>query len=51
MKKDTYSKGEPTIAEGVNTEDVLNKEATQKEIENGESTDVTVLTFDENDPS
>jgi hypothetical protein len=51
MKKDTYSKGEPTIAEGFNTEDVLNKEATQEEIENGDSTDVTVLTFDENDPS
>ncbi|WP_335693112.1 hypothetical protein [Neobacillus drentensis] len=51
MKKDTYSKGEPTIAEGIDTEDVLNRDATQEEIENGESTSVTVLSLDENDPS
>jgi hypothetical protein len=51
MKKDSYSKGEPTLAEGINTEDILNQDATQKEIENGESTNVTVLTLDENDPS
>ncbi|MBV7504500.1 hypothetical protein KW850_04365 [Bacillus sp. sid0103] len=51
MKKNTYSKAEPTIAEGTNTEDELNREATQEEIENGESTSVTVLSLDENDPS
>ncbi len=51
MKKDKYSKGEPTLAEGINTEDILNQDATQEEIENGESTNVTVLTLDENDPS
>jgi hypothetical protein len=51
MKKDTYSKAEPTIAEGMNTEDELNKDATQSDIENGESTSVTVLSLDENDPS
>jgi hypothetical protein len=51
MKKNTYSKGEPTLAEGINTEDTLNQDATQEEIENGESTSVTVLTLDENDPS
>jgi hypothetical protein len=51
MKKDNYSKGKPTIAEGMNTEDELNREATQEEIENGESTNVTVLSLDENDPS
>jgi hypothetical protein len=51
MKKDKYSKGAPTIAEGMNTEDELNRDATQAEIENGESTEVTVLSLDENDPS
>jgi hypothetical protein len=51
MKKDSYSKGEPTLAEGINTEDILNQDATQEEIENGESTNVTVLSLDENDPS
>jgi hypothetical protein len=51
MKKDTYSKGEPTIAEGMDTEDELNRDATQAEIENGDSTNVTVLSLDENDPS
>ena len=51
MKKDKYSKGEATIAEGMNTEDELNRDATQAEIENGESTSVTVLSLDENDPS
>ena len=51
MKKDTYSKGAPTIAEGINTEDELNRDATQEEIEKGESTNVTVLSLDENDPS
>ncbi|MEH7177562.1 hypothetical protein [Neobacillus vireti] len=51
MKKDTYSKREPTLAEGMNTEDVLNQDATEEEIANGESTNVTILTLDENDPS
>ena len=51
MKKDTYAKGEPTIAEGMNTEDELNKDATQAEIDKGETTSVTVLSLDENDPS
>jgi uncharacterized lipoprotein len=51
MKKDKNSKVEPTLAEGINTEDILNQDATQEEIENGESTNVTVLTLDENDPS
>lgn len=51
MKKDTYSNGKPTIAEGMDTEDVLNRDATQAEIENGDSTNVTVLSLDENDPS
>lgn len=51
MKKDPYSKGEPTLAEGIDTEDMLNQDATQEEIANGDSTNVTVLSLDENDPS
>lgn len=51
MKKDTYLKGAPTIAEGINTENELNRDATQEEIEKGESTNVTILSLDENDPS
>ncbi|MEH7254476.1 hypothetical protein V7111_20395 [Neobacillus niacini] len=51
IKKDSYSNGEPTLAEGINTEDVLNQDASEEEIANGESTNVTVLTLDENDPS
>jgi hypothetical protein len=51
MKKGNYSKKEPTLAEGINTEDILNQDASQEEIENGESTNVTILTLDENDPS
>jgi hypothetical protein len=51
MKKDKSSKGEPTLAEGFNTEDILNQDATQEEIDNGESTNVTVLSLAENDPS
>lgn len=51
VRKNNDSKGEPTLAEGINTEDILNQDATQEDIENGESTNVTVLTLDENDPS
>ncbi|WP_175596846.1 hypothetical protein [Bacillus sp. MRMR6] len=51
MKKDTNSEGTPTVAEGIDTEDVLNKSATEEDIEQGDSTSVTVLSLDENDPS
>jgi hypothetical protein len=42
---------EPTLAEGMDTEDELNKSATPEEIEKGEYTSVTTLSWDENDPS
>jgi hypothetical protein len=51
MKKDTNSEGTPTVAEGIDTEDVLNKSATEEEIDQGDTTSVTVLSLDENDPS
>ncbi len=51
MKKQTNSTENPTIAEGMNTEDELQKDATQDEISKGEYTNVTTLSLDENDPS
>ncbi|HZG72748.1 MAG TPA: hypothetical protein VEY51_14515 [Chondromyces sp.] len=40
----------PTMAEGIDTEDKLQQDATQEEIARGEYTSVTTLSFDENDP-
>ncbi|MBB6452391.1 hypothetical protein HNQ94_000836 [Salirhabdus euzebyi] len=42
---------EPTIAEGIDTEDELKEEATKEEVEKGDFTSVTTLSSDENDPS
>ncbi|WEG13044.1 hypothetical protein PU629_01410 [Pullulanibacillus sp. KACC 23026] len=42
---------EPTLAPGIDTEDELNDEATEEEIEEGDTTTVTRLVLDENDPS
>jgi hypothetical protein len=50
MKKQKYTE-EPTIAEGVNTEDELDKEATSQEVAEGDYTKVVTLSLDENDPS
>jgi hypothetical protein len=50
MKKNNQT-NEPTIAEGMDTEDELNQDATQLEIDKGETTKVTTLSLDENDPS
>ncbi|WP_246944661.1 hypothetical protein [Bacillus pinisoli] len=41
----------PTIAEGIDTEDELNRDATNEEVDHGEYTEVTTLSLDENDPS
>ncbi|WP_456278370.1 hypothetical protein [Bacillus sp. AK128] len=47
-----YKKNEePTIAEGIDTEDELNEDATRAEVNNGDYTEVTTLSLDENDPS
>ncbi|WP_191992194.1 hypothetical protein [Peribacillus tepidiphilus] len=51
MKRQKQAINEPTIAEGMNTEDELQKSATKEEIEKGEYTRVTTLSLDENDPS
>lgn len=50
MKKSKRT-AEPTMAEGMNTEDELNRDATPEEISKGEYTEVTTLSLDENDPS
>ncbi|WP_428909733.1 hypothetical protein [Niallia sp. Krafla_26] len=51
MKKQKNSADKPTIAEGINTEDELQKDATTEEISKGEYTEVIALSLDENDPS
>ena len=51
MKRYSKSNDEPTIAEGINTEDELKRDATETEIDKGEYTKVTSLSLDENDPS
>ncbi|GAA0342827.1 hypothetical protein GCM10008967_36600 [Bacillus carboniphilus] len=51
MKKREVKYDEPTIAEGMNTEDQLQQDASQEEIEKGDYTEVTTLSLDENDPS
>ena len=50
MKKQNLTE-EPTLAEGINTEDQLDKEATSQEVAEGEYTKVVTLSLDENDPS
>jgi hypothetical protein len=50
MKKQNHTE-EPTLAEGINTEDDLDREATSQEIAEGEYTKVVTLSLDENDPS
>ncbi|WP_196220240.1 hypothetical protein [Terrilactibacillus tamarindi] len=42
---------QPTIAEGMDTEDELKKPATKREIKKGDYTKVTTASLDENDPS
>ncbi|WP_205439592.1 hypothetical protein [Peribacillus alkalitolerans] len=49
MKKKTNN--DPTLAEGINTDDVLNESATEEEIKQGEYTQVITLSLDENNPS
>lgn len=49
MKKNTNN--EPTIAEGIDTEDKLLEDASNEEVNKGDFTEVTTLSLDENDPS
>ncbi|MGG3571624.1 hypothetical protein ABES25_13345 [Bacillus gobiensis] len=51
MKKHRQRADEPTVAEGIDTEDELKEDASPEEKERGEYTNVTTLSLDENDPS
>ena len=44
-------KNKPEFAPGIDDREELNRSATPAEIERGESTEVTRLAYDENDPS
>jgi len=44
-------KKEPTLASGMDDQEELDQSATDNEIEKGEYTSVTTLSFDEVDPS
>lgn len=50
MQKDK-KENSPTIAPGIDDQEELNEKATKQEIEKGEYTSVTTLSFDEVDPS
>ncbi|WP_200868672.1 hypothetical protein [Bacillus cihuensis] len=50
MKKQNHTE-DPIIAEGIDTEDELEKTASTEEIAKGEYTKVVTLSLDENDPS
>ncbi|MCM2532090.1 hypothetical protein NDK43_06400 [Neobacillus pocheonensis] len=41
----------PTLAPGMDDQEELDKSATEKEVERGEYTSVTTLSYDEVDPS
>jgi len=44
-------KKEPTLAPGLDDQEELDQSATENEVEKGEYTSVTTLSFDEVDPS
>ena len=50
-KNQSNTENTPTFAEGIDTEDELQRDATSAEIDKGEYTQVTTLSLDENDPS
>ncbi|MBS4172283.1 hypothetical protein [Bacillus sp. FJAT-49736] len=50
MLKKKYEE-EPSIAPGMNDAEELNRDASNEEIEEGEYTSVTTLSWDEVDPS
>ncbi len=49
-KKNKHIK-ESKIAPGIDDQEELNKDATEEEIEKGDYTEVTTLSYDEVDPS
>lgn len=50
-KEKEKNKNEPTLAPGLDDSEELEKSATNEEIQKGEFTSVTTLSFDEVDPS
>lgn len=50
-KRKNSKEKEPTIAPGMDDQEELEQNATNEEIEKGEYTSVTTLSFDEVDPS
>lgn len=50
MKKEN-KKDEPTIAPGIDDNEELRQNASKEEIDRGDYTEVTTLSFDEVDPS
>lgn len=44
-------KNEPTLAPGLDDQEELEQRASEKEVERGEFTSVTTLSYDEVDPS
>nr|WP_295969822.1 hypothetical protein [uncultured Bacillus sp.] len=51
MNKKEPQKNEPIIAPGMDVNKELNRNATVKEVEKGEYTNVITLSYDEVDPS
>ena len=51
MSKKDKNQNEPTVAPGMDDSEELEKQATKEEVERGEFTSVTTLSFDEVDPS
>jgi hypothetical protein len=51
MINNSEKKKEPTIAPGMDDQEELQQNATEKEVESGEYTSVTTLSYDEVDPS
>lgn len=50
-KKQNKEENEPTLAAGMDDQEELDQSATHEEIEKGDFTKVTTLSFDEVDPS
>jgi hypothetical protein len=49
--KNNNKSNEPTIAPGMNDNEELEQDATKQDIQKGEFTQVTTLSYDEVDPS
>ncbi len=50
-KNNTQIKSEATVAPGIDDEQGLELKASQEDIKKGNTTKVTMLSYDENDPS